>query len=124
MGTFASFIVTNHLDEKKDTILFINPGFSVQPLQANVLGYKKDMFDVYDFRGEKLKEELERHLAKGNIAAILYSNPNTPTWVCFTEEELQYIGELATKYDTVVIEDLAYLGMDSRKYIGKPFEAP
>ena len=41
MGTFASFIVTNHLDEKKDTILFINPGFSVQPLQANVLGYKK-----------------------------------------------------------------------------------
>lgn len=124
MGTFASFIVTNHLDEKKDTILFINPGFSVQPLQANVLGYKKDMFDVYDFRGKKLKEELERHLAKGNIAAILYSNPNNPTWVCFTEEELQYIGELATKYDTVVIEDLAYLGMDSRKYIGKPFEAP
>ena len=24
----------------------------------------------------------------------------------------------------MVIEDLAYLGMDSRKYIGKPFEAP
>ena len=91
MGTFASFIVTNHLDEKKDTILFINPGFSVQPLQANVLGYKKDMFDVYDFRGKKLKEELERHLAKGNIAAILYSNPNNPTWVCFTEEEAYII---------------------------------
>ena len=67
---------------------------------------------------------MQRHLAKGNIAAILYSNPNNPTCVCFTEEELQYIGELATKYDTVVIEDLAYLGMDSRKYIGKPFEAP
>ena len=37
---------------------------------------------------------------------------------------MQYIGELATKYDAVVIEDLAYFGMDSRKYIGKPFEPP
>ena len=124
MGTFASFIVTTHLSPEKDTILFINPGFSVQPLQAKVLGYKRDSFDVYNYRGEKLRDELERHLAKGNIAAILYSNPNNPSWVCFTEEELQYIGELATKYDAVVIEDLAYLGMDSRKYIGKPFEAP
>lgn len=124
MGTFASFITTTHLNKEKDTILFINPGFSVQPLQAKVLGYKRDTFDVYDFRGEKLREELERHLAKGNIAAMLYSNPNNPSWVCFTDEELGYIGELATKYDTIVIEDLAYLGMDSRKYIGKPFEPP
>ncbi len=124
MGTFASFIVTTHLCEEKDTILFVNPGFSVQPLQAKVLGYKRDTFDVYNYRGEKLRDELEKHLTKGNIAAILYSNPNNPSWVCFTEQELQYIGELATKYDAVVIEDLAYLGMDSRKYIGKPFEPP
>ena len=124
MGTFASFITTVHLHPEKDTILFINPGFSVQPLQANVLGYKRDMFDVYDYRGDKLRGKLEEHLAKGNIAAILYSNPNNPSWVCFAEEELQCIGELATKYDAIVIEDLAYLGMDSRKYIGKPFEAP
>lgn len=124
MGTFASFIITTHLDKDKDTILFINPGFSVQPLQTKVLGYKRDAFDVYDCRGEKLRDELERRLQKGNIAAILYSNPNNPSWVCLTEEELRYIGELATKYDAIVIEDLAYLGMDSRKYIGKPFEEP
>ena len=124
MGTFASFIITTHLNPEKDTILFVNPGFSVQPLQAKILGYKRDTFDVYNYRGEKLHDELERHLAKGNIAAILYSNPNNPSWVCFAEEELQYIGELATKYDAVVIEDLAYFGMDSRKYIGKPFEPP
>ena len=124
MGTFASFIVTTHLNPEKDTILFIDPGFSVQPLQAKVLGYKRDSFDVYNYRGDKLKAKLEEHLAKGNIAAIVYSNPNNPSWVCFAEEELQCIGELATKYDAIVIEDLAYLGMDSRKYIGKPFEAP
>lgn len=124
MGTFASFILTTHLYPEKDTILFIDPGFSVQPMQANVLGYKKTSFDVYAYRGEKLRDELRRILSAGNIAAMIYSNPNNPSWVCFTEEELGYIGSLATEFDTVVIEDLAYLGMDFRKDLGHPFEPP
>ena len=124
MGTFASFIVCTHLSPEKDTILFINPGFSVQPLQAKVLGYKREAFDVYDCRGERLRDKLESILAKGHIAGIVYSNPNNPSWVCLTEEELRYVGELATKYDAIVIEDLAYLGMDFRKDLGKPFEPP
>lgn len=124
MGTFASFIVCTHLSPEKDTILFINPGFSVQPLQAKVLGYKREAFDVYDCRGERLRDKLESILAKGHIAGIVYSNPNNPSWVCLTEEELRYVGELATKYNAIVIEDLAYLGMDFRKELGHPFEPP
>lgn len=124
MGTFASFILSTHLHADKDTILFINPGFSVQPLQAKVLGYKTDEFDVHDFRGDKLARKLESRLAKGNIAAIIYSNPNNPAWICFTDSELEHIGRLATQYDTIVLEDLAYFGMDSRKNIGHPFEPP
>ena len=38
--------------------------------------------------------------------------------------ELKVIGELATKYDTIVMEDLAYFAMDFRKDLSKPFEAP
>lgn len=63
-------------------------------------------------------------MASGKIAAVIYSNPNNPSWVCLTEQELEYIGKLATKYDTVVLEDLAYLCMDVRTNKGKPFEAP
>lgn len=124
MGTFASFILCCSLNPAKDTILFVNPGFSVQPLQAKILGYKRRDFDIYDNRGIKLKEQIEDILKEGNIAGIIYSNPNNPSWVCLTEEELSYIGELATKYDTIVIEDLAYLGMDFRKDLSKPFEPP
>lgn len=124
MGTFASFMLCCNLDPKKDTILFINPGFSVQPLQAKILGYKRCDFDIYDCRGPKLKAQIESILKEGNIAGIVYSNPNNPSWVCLTEEELSYIGELATKYDTIVIEDLAYLCMDFRKDGSKPFEPP
>ena len=124
MGTFASFILCTHLYPEKDTILFINPGFSVQPMQVRVLGYKQESFDVYNCRGEKLRGELERRLSGGRIAGIVYSNPNNPSWVCLTEEELCYIGELATYYDTIVIEDLASLGMDFRTELGHPFEPP
>ena len=124
MGTFASIILCCNLDPSKDTILFLEPGFSVQPLQVDILGFKRKGFDIYSCRGERLRDSIESILREGNVAGILYSNPNNPSWVCLTEEELGYIGRLATQYDAIVIEDLAYLGMDFRKDLGKPFMPP
>ena len=74
-GTFASFLTCSQCDEKKDTILFIDPGFPVQKQQLVVMGQKYETFDVYDYRGDKLKAKLESYLSKGNISAIVYSNP-------------------------------------------------
>ena len=98
-GSFATFITVNRMYEEKDTTLFIDPGFPVHKQQIKVLGQKHESFDVYNFRGDKLKEKLESYLNKGNISCILYSNPNNPSWICFTEKELQIIGELANKYN-------------------------
>ncbi len=123
-GTFASFLTCSQADKKKDTVLFIDPGFPVQKMQLQVLGVKYETFDVYDFRGEKLGPKLESYLSKGNICAILYSNPNNPAWICLNDEELRTIGTLATKYDTIVMEDLAYFAMDFRQDLSKPFEPP
>ena len=123
-GSFAAFLMCSQLDPAKNKILFIDPGFPVQRSQARILGIPSESFDIYDFRGEKLGPKIESYLAAGDVAAIVYSNPNNPAWVCLTEEELRTIGELATKYDTVVIEDLAYLCMDFRKPLGRPFEPP
>lgn len=123
-GTFTSFLTCCQCDENKDTILFIDPGFPVQKQQVTVMGYKMESFDVYDYRGEKLHDKLESYLSKGNIAAIIYSNPNNPSWICLNESELETIGKLATQYDTIVLEDLAYFAMDFRKELSVPFEAP
>lgn len=123
-GTFASFLTCSQCDEKKDTILFIDPGFPVQKQQLVVMGQKYETFDVYDYRGCKLKEKLKSYLKKGNISAIVYSNPNNPSWICLKEEELRIIGELATRYDVIVLEDLAYFAMDFRQDLSKPFHAP
>jgi aspartate/methionine/tyrosine aminotransferase len=122
-GTYASFLTCCQCTER-DTILFIDPGFPVQKQQITVMGYKYASFDVYDYRGEKLGSILEEYLSKGNIAAIVYSNPNNPGWFCLKDEELKIIGEAATKHDVIVIEDLAYFAMDFRKDLGKPFQPP
>ncbi len=123
-GTYASFLVSGQCTPGKDTILFIDPGFPVQKQQIAVMGYKYESFDVYECRGQKLRDVLESYLSKGNISAMIYSNPNNPAWFCLTEEELQIIGEMANKHDVIVIEDLAYFAMDFRKPLGVPFEAP
>jgi aspartate/methionine/tyrosine aminotransferase len=123
-GTYAAFMAAGNIDKKKDTALFIDPGFPVQKQQMMVLGLKYDTFDVFNYRGDKLRAKLESILAKGNINSIIYSNPNNPAWICFNESELQIIGELANKYDVIVMEDLAYFGMDFRTDFSKPGEAP
>ncbi len=123
-GSFAAFLMCSQLDPAKNKILFIDPGFPVQRSQVHILGIPSESFDIYDYRGEKLGPKIESCLAAGDVAAIVYSNPNNPAWICLTEDELRTIGGLATKYDAVVIEDLAYLCMDFRKPLGRPFEAP
>ncbi|MBC8342450.1 MAG: pyridoxal phosphate-dependent aminotransferase [Bacteroidetes bacterium] len=124
LGGFASFMTLGRLYKEKDTTLFIDPGFPVQKQQHRVLGQKYESFDVYNYRGAKLREKLESYLRKGNIVSIIYSNPNNPSWICFTDEELKTIAELADLYNVVVIEDLAYFGMDFRKDYTQPGVAP
>jgi aspartate/methionine/tyrosine aminotransferase len=123
-GTYAAFLVAGNVDKQKDTTLFIDPGFPVQKQQMTVMGQKFESFDVFEFRGAKLRAKLESYLSKGNINSIVYSNPNNPSWICLTDEELQIIGDLANKYDVIVMEDLAYFGMDFRKDFYTPGKPP
>ena len=124
-ASFGSFIACTQRIPGKDKVLFIDPGFPIQKSQLRVLGIQWREFDIYPCRGAKaLEPVLEKEFASGDIAAIVYSNPNNPAWICLEEDELEVIGKLATKYDVVVMEDLAYFCMDFRRPLSKPFEAP
>jgi aspartate/methionine/tyrosine aminotransferase len=123
-GSFASFMTLNRMHKDKGQTLLLNPGFPVHMQQLRILGIETVSFDIYDYRGEKLRDKLEFFLSGGNISTILYSNPNNPAWICFTERELSIIGEMADKYNVIVIEDLAYFGMDFRKDYSRPGVPP
>src|SRR6056297_1515735 len=123
-GGFATFLVANRNNHNRKGTLFIDPGFPVQKQQCHVLGHEYESFDVYNYRGPKLREKLESYLETGQISSIMYSNPNNPTWICFTDQELQIIGELSQKYDVTVIEDLDYFAMDFRHDYSQPGRPP
>ena len=123
-GSFASFIACTQRLPGKDKVLFIDPGFPIQKSQLRIMGVGWKEFDIYEYRGQALRAKLEEMLSDGDVAAIVYSNPNNPAWICLEEEELKIIGELATAYDVIVMEDLAYFCMDYRRDLGHPFQPP
>lgn len=123
-GCYNLLLECVQMNPGKDTVVYLNPGFPSHYSQANVLGLKTRMFDLYDCRGEKFREKLEEVFADGRVAAIVYSNPNNPSWVCLTEDELKSLGELCTRHDVIALEDMAYLCMDFRKDLSVPFQPP
>lgn len=123
-GSFTLQLLLSQRLKEKDTMLFLNPGFPAHISQAKVLGIKTEQFDIYKYRGVALEEKLEEVLSKGNVTGLLYSNPNNPAWTNLTEAELETIGRLATKYDCIVLEDLAYFGMDFRRDVSHPGVPP
>jgi aspartate/methionine/tyrosine aminotransferase len=124
MASAFAFLVVNRMNRKKDTVLFIDPSFSVHGQLMKMLDMKQESFDIYEYRGEKLRDKLESCFIGGHVSSLLYSNPNNPSWVCFTEEELKIIAEMCRKYDVVPMEDLAYFAMDFRKDISVPGKPP
>ncbi len=123
-GSFAALLAAGRTNPQKPYTLFIDPGFPVNKSQLHLLGLPFKSFDILNFRGEKLRAKLESYLLENNVCTITYSSPNNPSWISLSEEELQIIGELATKHDAIVVEDLAYFGMDFRKDYGNPGVEP
>lgn len=123
-GSFAALLAAGRTNPQKPYTLFIDPGFPVNKSQLHLLGLPFKSFDILNFRGEKLRQKLESYLVENNVCTITYSSPNNPSWISLSEEELQIIGELAAKHDAIVVEDLAYFGMDFRKDYGKPGVEP
>lgn len=124
MASMITFMVAAKREQSRQGVLFIDPGFPVQKKQAHVMNLPIFSFDIYNYRGEKLYSKLEEICAKNGISVIVYSNPNNPTWICLSDEELKTIADIANLHDIIIAEDLAYFGMDFRCDYGKPGQPP
>jgi aspartate/methionine/tyrosine aminotransferase len=123
-GCYLGMMIAGYREAFRDRILLFEPGFPVHRQQARMLGLVPAFFHIPEYRGDALGPGLEEALSEGNVGAVVYSNPNNPSWISLTEDELATIGRVCRRHDVIVIEDLAYVGMDFRKDYGRPGHPP
>ena len=123
-GGYISQALAGNMIKGKKTILYLDPTFPVTRYQAKFLGLEAIGIDLYDYRGEKLINEIKKHVVNGQIGGILWSSPNNPSWSCLNDFELKQIADICDTNEILAIEDLAYIGMDFRKDYSVPFSEP
>ncbi len=123
-GCFAGLALAARMRPERRKVIFLQPGFPVNRMQARFLGLEVESIDFYDHRGEKLIRAVEDRARRGDVCAILWSSPNNPSWVVIKEEELKGLGKICDEHGVLALEDLAYFGMDLRQDYLKPGEPP
>ncbi|MBQ0071885.1 MAG: pyridoxal phosphate-dependent aminotransferase [Spirochaetales bacterium] len=90
-----------------DNVIVFSPFYENYGADAILSGAHPIYVDLtpptYDFDREKLEAAF-----KENAKAIIVCNPSNPCGKVFTREELQFIVDLAVKYDAFVITDEVY----------------
>lgn len=125
LGAFGALAAASQCFPTRSKVLVLEPSFSANKQQMAILGIPWKGMEAATLRSSGLEESLRRELSSGEYAALMYSNPNNPSWMCFTQEELEVVARVAEETGVIVIEDLAYFCMDLRGAgYGTPWEAP
>ncbi len=124
LGSFSLMLLLKHVAPTRQKILILGPAFPLHINQAKIVGYTPVIIDIDEVRGERLAEALETALAGDDVAAIIYSVPNNPSWLTLSLAELKIIGDAANRHQIIVIEDQANCGMDFRTDYSFPGREP
>ncbi|WP_163654110.1 pyridoxal phosphate-dependent aminotransferase [Listeria sp. PSOL-1] len=91
-----------------DEVVIPVPYWVTYPEQVKLAGgvpvFVETDFDT-DFK--ILAKDFERAISE-KTKAIILNSPNNPTGMCYSEEELRQIGEVATKHNLLIVSDEIY----------------
>jgi len=125
LGAFGALAAASQCRPERGRILILEPSFSANKQQMAVLGIEWEGVEVSALREGGFEESLRSLLESRTFSALMYSNPNNPSWMCLSEAELKVLARVADETETIVIEDLAYFCMDFRRSgYGIPFQEP
>lgn len=114
LGAFSALRIASQCVPGRRKILVLEPSFSANKKQMAILEIPWKGVEVAELRGPHFRERLREAMSDDDYAAIIYSNPNNPSWMCLSEEELQSIAAVSRETGAIVIEDMAYFCMDMR----------
>lgn len=110
-AAFVAQAVAGRRYKERKKILHLEPGYPPIKAQTRLLGLESCGIDLHSCRGERLMDAIQSHANDGHLAAISWSNPNNPTSMMLSADEVRGIGAICEKNDIIAIEDAAYLGM-------------
>ncbi len=117
----ALFLAMGSIIARGDKVAIVEPDYFanrklVEFFDGELVPIKMDYMKSFDKAGLDLTQ-LESAFKSG-VKLFLFSNPNNPTGVIYTREEIRQIASLAEKYGTTVIVDELYSRQifDNRTY--------
>ena len=125
LGAFGALAAASQCVPGRSKVLVLEPSFSANKKQMAILGIPWKGVEMEKLRERGFETALDEELGSGEYAAIMYSSPNNPSWMCLSEEEIEAIAAAASRSGAIVIEDMAYFCMDLRQDgYGIPYKEP
>lgn len=107
-GTHAMCLAFCSILDPGDEVIIHAPYYTYYTTQIEFAGGVPVVLDCVEEEGFQINVEKMEQLITERTKAILVNTPNNPTGVCMTKETLLAVGELAKKYDLLVIADDIY----------------
>lgn len=117
----ALFLAMGALVGRGDRVAIVEPDYFanrklVEFFDGEIVPIKLDYFEAENNAGLDLNQ-LEKAFHSG-VKLFLFSNPNNPTGVIYSKQEIEQIAKLASKYNANIIVDQLYSRQifDNRNY--------
>jgi aspartate/methionine/tyrosine aminotransferase len=110
-AAFLAQAIAGRRYKDRNRILHLEPGYPPIKAQTRLLGLESCGIDLFSCREKRLIDAIQLNARDGRLAAISWSNPNNPTSITLSADELRGIAAVCEKNDVIAIEDAAYLGM-------------
>lgn len=107
-GTHAMCLAFCSILDPGDEVIIHAPYYTYYTTQIEFAGGVPVVLDCVEEEGFQINVEKMEQLITERTKAILVNTPNNPTGVCMTKETLLAVGELAKKYDLLLIADDIY----------------
>lgn len=108
----ALFLVTGSLITRGTKVSIVEPDYFanrklVEFFEGEIVSIELDYFNVNEKKAGLNLKQLEEAFKSG-VELFLFSNPNNPTGVIYSDEEITEIARLVNKYNVTVIADELY----------------
>ncbi len=107
-GCHGMYLALEAILDPDDEVILQTPYFTPYPQQVELAGGIPVELPTFEEEDFKINTSRLESLINERTKALVINTPSNPTGNCLTEENMREIGEIARKYDLIVIADDIY----------------